>query len=122
MCAVNKVTVVEDSYAPKLAELGVLYMPASFVTYQMPHGLMQDCLRPWGRITILVSEVGCEPLVVGPSAETLDSVHWDVSNFPGLSGGGGTMDRKEDSSYMLVFLMSELGVQPSLGTSCWVAV
>ena len=33
----------------ELAELGVLCMPASFVTYQTrrPQGLMQDCLRHW---------------------------------------------------------------------------
>ena len=46
----------------------------------------------------------------------------DVSNFPGLSGGGGTMDGEEDSSYMLVFSCQSWGVQPSLGTSCWAAV
>ena len=40
------------------------------------------------QITILVSEVGCEPLVVGPSAEPW-TLSLDVSNFPGLSGGGG---------------------------------
>ena len=39
--------VVEGSYVPKLAEMGVLCMPASFVTYQRPQGLMQDCLRHW---------------------------------------------------------------------------
>ena len=38
---------MEGSYVPKLAELGVLCMPASFVTYQRPQGLMQDCLRHW---------------------------------------------------------------------------
>ena len=40
-------SVVGGSYVPKLAELGVLCMPASFVTYQRPQGLMQDCLRHW---------------------------------------------------------------------------
>ena len=38
---------MEGSYVPKLAELGVLCMPASFVTYQRPQGLMQGCLRHW---------------------------------------------------------------------------
>ena len=38
---------MEGSYVPKLAELGVLCMPASFVTYQRPQGLMQDCFRHW---------------------------------------------------------------------------
>ena len=63
-----------------------------------------------GRIIIMVSEVGYEPLVVGPSAEPW-TLSLDVSNFPvtlsvrklGLSGWGGTMDREEDRSYMLVF-------------------
>ena len=40
-------SVVEGSYVPKLAELGVLCMPASFVTYQRPQRLMQVCLRHW---------------------------------------------------------------------------
>ena len=40
-------SVVEGSYVLKLAELGVLCMRASFVTYQRPQGLMQDCLRHW---------------------------------------------------------------------------
>ena len=68
-----------------------------------------------------MSEVGCEPLVVGLSAEPW-TLSLDVSNFPGLSGGGGTMDGEEDSSYMLVFSCQSWGVQPSLGTSCWAAV
>ena len=55
-----------------------------------------------GRITILVSEVGCEPLVVGLSSEPW-TLSLDVLNFPGLSGGRGTMDREEESSYILVF-------------------
>ena len=38
---------VEGCYVPRLAELGVLCMPAFFVTYQGPQGLMQDCLRYW---------------------------------------------------------------------------
>ena len=46
-----------------------------------------------------MSEVGCEPLVVGPSAEPW-TLSLDVSNFPGLSGRGGTMDREEDSNYI----------------------
>ena len=40
-------------------------------------------------------------LVVGPSAEPW-TLSLDVTNFPGLSGWGGTMDREEDSSYMSV--------------------
>ena len=40
-------SVVEGNYVPKLAELGVLCMPASFVTHQRPQGLVQDCLRHW---------------------------------------------------------------------------
>ena len=40
-------SVVEGSHVPKLAELGVFCMPASFVTYQRPQGWMQDCLRLW---------------------------------------------------------------------------
>ena len=65
------------------------------------------------RITILVSEVGCEPLVVGPSAE-LWTLSLDVSNFPGLSGGGGGGGKEapwtERTAFTCwFFLMSELG-------------
>ena len=47
VCIIWLASVVEGSYVPKLAELGVLCMPASFVKYQRPQGLMQDCLRHW---------------------------------------------------------------------------
>ena len=68
-----------------------------------------------------MSEVGCEPLVVGPSAEPW-TLSLDVSNFPGLSGGGGTMDGEEDSSYML-FSRVRVGVSncrwgPLAGPQC----
>ena len=38
-------SIVKGSYVSKCAEHGVPCIPASFVTYQGPLGLMQDCLR-----------------------------------------------------------------------------
>ena len=49
---------MEGSYIPKLAELGVLCMPASFVTYQRPQGLMQDCLWHWAESQYIVTQIG----------------------------------------------------------------
>ena len=68
-----------------------------------------------------MSEVGCDPLVFGPSAGSW-TLSLDVSNFPGLSGGGGTMDREKDSSYML-FSHVRVGVSnrrwgPLAGPQC----
>ena len=40
---------MEGSYVPKRAKLGVPCMLASFVTYQRPQGLMQDCLEQWAK-------------------------------------------------------------------------
>ena len=116
-----KVGVVEGSYVPKLAELGVLCMPASYVTYQRPQGLMQDCLRHWAESQYWCQKWDVNHSWLGPVLN-LGLLSLDVSNFPGLSGGGGTMDGEEDSSYMLVLSCQSWGVQPSLGTSCWAAV
>ena len=113
--------VVEGSYVPKLAELGVLCMPASFVTYQRPQGLMQGCLRRWAESQYWCQKWDVNHSWLGPVLN-LGLLSLDVSNFPGLSGGGGTMDGEEDSSYMLVFSCQSWGVQPSLGTSCWASV
>ena len=40
-----------------------------------------------------MSEVGCEPLAVGPSAEPW-TLSLNVSNFPGRGGGGGERERE----------------------------
>ena len=48
---------MEGSYVPELAELGVLCMPASFVTYQRPQGLMQDCLGHWAKSQYYVAYI-----------------------------------------------------------------
>ena len=108
--------VVEGRYVPKLADLCVLCMPASFVTYQRPQGLMQDCLRHWAE-----SQYWCQKWDVNHSwfgpVLNLGLLSLDVSNFPGLSGGGGTMVGEEDSSYMLVFSCQSWGVQPSSNRS-----
>ena len=84
--------VVEGSYVPKLAELGVLCMPASFVTYQRPQGLMQDCLRHWAESQYWCQKWDVNHSWLGPVL-SLGLLSLDVSNFPGLSGGGGTERR-----------------------------
>ena len=114
--------VVEGRYVPKLAELGVLCMPASFVTYQRPQGLMQGCLRRWAESQYWCQKWDVNHSWLGPVLN-LGLLSLDVSNFPGLSGGGGTMDGEEDSSY----LVSELGCPTVagdllLGRSCSISL
>ena len=95
------------SYVPKakLTELGVLYMPASFVTYQRPQGVMQDCLRRWTESRYWCQKWDVNHSWLGPVLN-LGPCHWMSQISQGCQGGGGggagTMDR-EDSIYMLVF-------------------
>ena len=120
-CLLEVRFVAEGIYVPKLVELGVLCMPASFITYQMPQGLMQDCLLHWAESQYWCQKWDVNHSWLGPVLN-LGLLSLDVSNFPGLSGRGGAMDREEVSSYMFVFSCQSWGVQPSLGTSCWAAV
>ena len=52
-------------------------MPASFVTLNISEAPGVDVGLPsvLGQITILVSEVGCEPLVIGPRVLDLGLCH-----------------------------------------------
>ena len=90
--------VVEGSYVPKLAELGVLCMPVSFVTYQGPQGLMQDCFRHWGESQYWCQKCDVNHSWLGPVLN-LDSVigFLEFSSHCAETQAvswGGTMDRE----------------------------